>query len=167
MTPVLLDVAPQSLQHLGWTVQSAAPGSAGLAAYAQLRRRVFVEEQGLFPTDDHDAVDRDPLTRQLLATTLDGEVLGGVRVHPVDLEQDWWRGSRLVCGDDVHVPRGAVGAALVRAACRLAVGLHARRFDAHVQERHGAFFARLGWQDLGPITVAAKPHRRMRFPTHH
>ncbi|HEY0933638.1 MAG TPA: hypothetical protein VGD91_07845, partial [Trebonia sp.] len=61
-----------------------ASSAAELAAYRRLRRRVFVDEQGLFARDDHDDHDDDPRTVVLLARGRDGAVLGGVRLHPAD-----------------------------------------------------------------------------------
>jgi len=136
-----------------------------LAAYARLRRRAFVEEQGLFARDDTDAHDDAPGTRVLVALGMDGEVLGGVRLHPdgEDATLGWWRGSRLVCADGGPHARGHVGAALVRAACASALEAGALRFDAHVQEHHARFFARLGWEHVRPITCAGVQHRLMRW----
>lgn len=126
--------------------------------YRGLRRRAFVEDQGLFAGHDEDAADLDPLTIVLVAVDLSGAVLGGVRVHPEDAALGWWRGSRLVAAD------GRVGAQLVRAACARAATAGALRFDAHVQPRLTTFFARLGWERVRPIEAAGAPHVLMRFP---
>jgi putative N-acetyltransferase (TIGR04045 family) len=136
------------------------------AAYARLRERAFVVEQGLFDGHDADEHDADPDLRVLVALGADAAVLGGVRLHPCgpDPTLGWWRGSRLVCRDLPGQARGTVGAALVRAACAEAERLGALRFDAQVQERHGGFFARLGWHDAGPADVGGAPHRLMRWP---
>lgn len=136
-----------------------------LAAYRRLRVRAFVHEQGLFAAHDLDGHDRSPRTRVLVAVGLDGEVLGGVRLHPDGEDPDlgWWRGSRLVCGRGAGLPRGHVGAALVRAACASALDAGALRFDAHVQLDHVAFFSRLGWRDVREVTSAGAPHRLMRW----
>ena len=103
----------------------------------------------------------------LVAVSARGAVLGGVRIHPEHGGRDigWWRGSRLVTEDDgAGPPRGRVGAALVRAACAVALDVGALRFDAHVQERQVSFFARLGWQPVRPLACAGEPHRLMRWP---
>lgn len=136
--------------------------------YRRLRRAVFVAEQGLFDTDDVDDVDDDPRTVVLVARDLAGQVIGGVRLGPVT-EQDigWWKGGRLVVTPDSRAGLGAVrgvGAALVRAACALAEGRGALRFEADVQPSNEAFFARLGWATLGPASVGGHPHVRMRWP---
>ncbi len=140
---------------------------AMLEDFGRLRRRAFVEEQGLFAHHDTDEFDADPHTQTLLAVGHDGTVLGGVRLHPATDEPQlgWWRGSRLVCSRALPgVPRGVIGGALVRAACAAALAAGALRFDAHVQERYRAFFVRLGWEDVRAIeVVAGVPHRLMRF----
>ena len=123
-----------------------------------MRRRAFVDEQGLFAGHDEDAADLDPLTIVLVAVDLGGAVLGGVRVHPEDAALGWWRGSRLVAQD------GRIGAQLVQAACARAAAAGALRFDAHVQQRLIRFFARLGWERVRALDVAGAPHELMRFP---
>jgi putative N-acetyltransferase (TIGR04045 family) len=150
--------------RVGLMVVRAEHDERLLGEYQRLRRRVFVEEQGLFARSDLDDRDGDPGTRVLVALGLDGDVLGGVRLHPEgdDPTLGWWRGSRLVC-DHAGVARGRAGAALVRAACASAVEGGALRFDAHVQESHVGFFARLGWEPVGVVQSAGVPHRVMRW----
>lgn len=139
-----------------------------LRAFRTLRRQAFVDEQGLFAHDDEDCFDDDPHTRTLVALDAEDTVLGGVRLHPHDGDAalGWWRGSRLVCRVDHADPlaRGAVGAALTRRACAEALEAGALRFDAHAQERHVAFFERLGWEAVRPMAIAGAPHRLMRWP---
>ncbi len=150
----------------GPTVVRADDDPLRLAAYAALRRRTFVAQQGLFAGGDEDSYDGQEATRVLVALDDDGEVLGGVRLHPVgdDSGLGWWRGSRLVCVSRGAERRGLVGAALVRAACAQAVAGGALRFDAHVQEPHVRFFARLGWHAVQALEVCGAPHRLMRWP---
>lgn len=137
-----------------------------LDAYRRLRRRAFVEQQGLFTGEDVDAYDAHPRSRVLVAVTPDNVVLGGVRIHPEDGDGGlgWWRGSRLVCEDVPGTARGAIGAALVRAACVQALDVGALRFDAHVQLNHVGFFRRLGWVELRRIEVAGREHALMHWP---
>jgi putative N-acetyltransferase (TIGR04045 family) len=140
--------------------------------YAKLRHAAFVQQQGLFARHDLDDRDEDPDTRVLVAVGLDGEVAGGVRLHPEgeDPKLGWWRGSRLVCAPpsmrtrDTGSARGSVGVALVRAACASAVEAGALRFDAHVQYDKVAFFSRLGWEDVGDVDCAGVEHRLMCWP---
>ncbi|GIG30015.1 MSMEG_0567/sll0787 family protein [Cellulomonas marina] len=146
---------------------------AGVAAHRALRREVFVAEQGLFAGDDADDLDDDPRAVVLVARAAGdgrepGRVLGGVRLAPTTADDlGWWTGSRLVV-DRAARGGAAVGAALVRAACAEAEARGVLRFEATVQERVAPMFARLGWEHLGPCTVAgtrrAAPHVRVRWP---
>ncbi len=144
----------------------APDGSDRLAAYRALRRRAFVEQQELFARDDRDEHDGAAHTIVLVAVAADGEVLGGVRLHPEgeDPGLGWWRGSRLVVGQVAGAARGRVGAALVRSACVAAVDAGALRFDAHVQDDHVRFFARLGWEPIGAHGGLPLGHELMRWP---
>jgi putative N-acetyltransferase (TIGR04045 family) len=141
-----------------------------LAAYRSLRRRVFVEEQGLFAGTDVDERDADPRTVVLVARAPGGEVLGGVRVGPADAGPDigWWVGGRLVVDPAVRggsCSRGqSIGSALIQAACAYAEGAGALRFDATVQAGNERMFRRLGWQPVRATTVAGRPHVLMRWP---
>lgn len=144
-----------------------ARGDARLiGGYHHLRRRAFVEQQGLFCGHDRDEHDDAQATVVLVAVARDGAVVGGVRLHPQPdhPEIGWWNGSRLVCAPQLGVGRGAVGAALVRAACAAALERGALRFEAHVQERHERFFCKLGWEPIGPVQLAGRPHVAMRWP---
>jgi len=154
LTPARRAVAPPAAR--GVLIVEAS--SAQRAAYRAMRRRAFVDEQGLFAGRDEDAADLDPLTIVLVAVDLGGAVLGGVRVQPEAAALGWWRGSRLVAQD------GRTGAQLVQAACARASAAGALRFDAHVQERLIRFFARLGWERVRALDVAGAPHALMRFP---
>jgi putative N-acetyltransferase (TIGR04045 family) len=139
---------------------------ARLLAYGALRRRAFVEQQGLFAHADADDRDGAPQTIVLLAVDAEDKVLGGVRVHPEgdDPGLGWWRGSRLVVDDRAGPCRGRVGAALVRAACAVAVDAGALRFDAHVQDGCVRFFTRLGWVKVRPLAGDLAAHQLMRWP---
>jgi putative N-acetyltransferase (TIGR04045 family) len=135
------------------------------AGYRLLRRRVFVEEQRLFETDDRDDRDDDPRTVVLVARSARGELLGGVRVGPAADGPDigWWQGGRLAVDPAARGTRG-VGPALVRAACAYAENAGALRFDATVQARTEPMFRRLGWQPVRHVTLAGRPHTLMRWP---
>jgi putative N-acetyltransferase (TIGR04045 family) len=149
-------------------IVEAGVGSPHRDAYLRLRRCEFVESQGLFSIHDCDAADADARTRVLVAVTPGGDVIGGVRLHPETApgrpELGWWRGSRLVVNAGLNAARGAVGAALVRAACAHALERGALRFDAHVQSGQERFFSRLGWETVRPLTVAGRAHVLMRWP---
>jgi putative N-acetyltransferase (TIGR04045 family) len=156
-----------------WLIIDVSDRPELLRAYRALRRREFVEVQGLFARDDSDECDADPQTQVLAALSTEGRVLGGVRIHPARDRSErigWWQGSRLVvdagvgaCGRP-QLSRGRIGSALVRAACAHALDAGALRFDAQVQDRQLGFFQRLGWEPVRPIEVAGAPHRLMRWP---
>ena len=142
-----------------------ADGTADTAAYRELRRAAFVQEQGLFARHDLDDRDTDPRTVVLVAKDPEGTVVGGVRLWPVDDGPDlgWWQGGRLVAARPARGPHG-IGAALVRAACARAEAEGVLRFDATVQARNEVLFRRLGWQRVRDTTVAGVPHVLMRWP---
>ncbi|MBS41865.1 MAG: AIR synthase [Nocardioides sp.] len=151
-----------------------ADDHATVAAYRALRRAVFVDEQGLFSGSDADSVDDDPRTTVLVARAPDGEVLGGVRVHPSHhpaalaagaehRDLGWWSGSRLVVAPDARTHLG-VGAALVRAACAAAEQAGALRFDATVQAQNAVLFRRLGWSVGDALELHGHPHVRVDWP---
>ncbi len=135
------------------------------AEYRRIRLAVFVAEQGIFPDDDEDALDVDPRTIVLVARDRGGEVVGGVRVAPVSgpPEVGWWTGSRLAVRTDAR-GFGAVGPALVRAACARAEAEGALRFDATVQAARERLFRWLGWEKVREVTVAGHAHVLMRWP---
>jgi putative N-acetyltransferase (TIGR04045 family) len=138
---------------------------ARLAAYGVLRRRTFVEQQGIFSRDDTDQYDGCEHTVVLVALAQDGTVLGGVRCHPEghDPGLGWWRGSRLIASPGVA--RGRVASALVAAACAAALDAGALRFDARVQSAHRRFFMRLGWEHVRPIEDQGDvAHELMHWP---
>ncbi|WP_406021934.1 GNAT family N-acetyltransferase [Nocardioides sp. NBC_00850] len=149
----------------GYTVFRAET-AADLEAYLRLRREVFVTEQGLFAGSDLDDVDDDPRRIVLLARSDDGEVLGGVRLHPAQPDErdvGWWRGSRLAVKRDARQLLG-VGAALVRAACAAAEQAGALRFDATVQSRNEGLFRRLGWIPRERVHLHEMTHVVMEWP---
>ncbi|MGW3104375.1 MSMEG_0567/sll0787 family protein [Streptomyces sp. NPDC001100] len=136
-----------------------------LAAYRRLRADTFVHEQRLFSGDDLDDRDADTRTVVLVARAMDGTVIGGVRLGPVDDGPDlgWWQGGRLVVAPKARGPHG-IGAALVRAACARAEAEGALRFDATVQARNEVLFRRLGWRSVRATKVVGAPHVLMRWP---
>jgi putative N-acetyltransferase (TIGR04045 family) len=142
-----------------------ATTAADLAAYHRLRREVFVCEQGLFDGHDRDDRDDDPRTVVLVARDTENEIIGGVRLGPVDVGPDigWWIGGRLAVAPSARKLHG-VGAALVRAACAHAEAAGALRFEATVQTRNATLFHRIGWQTVRQVTAAGAPHVLMRWP---
>lgn len=160
-------IAPALVPEPEFALREATHEPALLAGYRALRREAFVEDQGLFAGHDLDDADEDPRTRVLVVVDRARRVLGGVRIHPAQLdgpELAWWRGSRLVARPLPGVRAGEIGAHLVSGACRLAEDQGALRFDAHVQARCERFFQRLGWSTAGTLEVAGSPHVSMRWP---
>ncbi|MBX7453880.1 GNAT family N-acetyltransferase [Mycolicibacterium sp. 3033] len=161
---------PVGLSILSGTPRAAAPflitrasTPSEFTAYRQLRREEFVAAQGLFAGSDRDDLDDDPRTVVLVATSSDGNVLGGVRLAPAtDPDLGWWTGSRLVVHRDVRAD--GVGPALVRAACAHAESAGVLRFEATVQWRYARLFESLGWNRVGARQVAGQEHAWMRWP---
>ncbi|CAN5494058.1 GNAT family N-acetyltransferase [soil metagenome] len=165
---VLLGARRPAPTGLDTFVVVRAEARADLEAYHRLRREVFVAEQGLFDTSDHDDHDDDPRTIVLVARSLDGEILGGVRLHPAPAvlhgrDLGWWRGSRLVVAQDARMLLG-VGAALIRAACATAEAIGALRFDATVQAPNAKLFGRLGWVPRERVYLHGQPHVLVDWP---
>lgn len=161
--------APDQLRDPSYVVVEA--DAAEKLAYRRLRGEVFVREQELFAGTDADAVDDDPRAVVLVARNGNGEVLGGVRIHPAPgpdglppaRDLGWWRGSRLAVAEDARLHLG-VGAALVRAACARAEAEGALRFDAEIQAQHRRLFERLGWQVRAARQLHGHPHLLVDFP---
>jgi putative N-acetyltransferase (TIGR04045 family) len=160
---------------------SRAEDKPVITAYHALRRRVFVDEQGLFADDDTDDFDDDPHTVVLVARDPGGAVVGGVRLAVADPggpDLGWWFGSRLAVvassrhGSGSHSTSSSartdradsIGPALIRAACAYAESAGALRFEATVQAGNERMFRRLGWDAVRPVTVAGAPHVLMRWP---
>lgn len=150
-----------------------ASDAACRSAYRRLRHDVFVTEQGLFAGSDSDDHDDDPRTVVLVARRTGGpgagEVLGGVRLHPMTgggpsaPDLGWWRGSRLAVSRDCRLVHG-IGAALIRSACAEAESRGALRFDATVQVRHETLFRRLGWVPRERLDLHGTPHVVVDWP---
>jgi len=150
------------LAPTAWEIRVA--DEAQTQAYRAIRREVFVHEQGLFDAHDRDDIDDDPRTVVLVATTADGDVLGGVRLAPATTRDlGWWTGGRLAVRRAAR-HAGGIGSALVRAACQEALARGVVRFEAMVQERNEPLFRHLGWESWGSTIVAGTPHVRMRWP---
>jgi putative N-acetyltransferase (TIGR04045 family) len=138
----------------------AVADEAELAAHLELRRRVFVAEQGLFSEDDLDERDADPRTVHVVGLVGD-EVCGAVRLYPLD-DRDW-KGDRLAVARDRRTLH--LGAALVRCAVRTAGELGGSRMLAHIQLPNVAFFELLGWTVSGlPAPFHGVEHQLMTIP---
>lgn len=120
---------------------AVTPGD--LEAHHRVRRAVFVEEQGIFAVDDRDGWDDDAVK---VVAAIDGEVVGAVRLYPLD-EAGLWKGDRLAVLAGAR--RLRVGAPLVRFAVRTAGERGGTRMIALIQRPNVAFFRHLGWSLLG------------------
>jgi len=130
-----------------------------LAAHHAVRRAVFVEEQSVFEADDRD--DWDDHAVKVVAS-IDGEVVGAVRLYPLD-EAGLWKGDRLAVLR--HARRLLVGAPLVRFAVATAGERGGTRMIALIQRRNVAFFQHLGWNPLGDLSdYRGRSHQEMTIP---
>jgi putative N-acetyltransferase (TIGR04045 family) len=132
-----------------------------LAAHFDVRRRVFVEQQGLFGISDRD--ERDEHEDTLHAVGLvEGSVVGAVRLYPLDAH-GLWKGDRLAVLPEARVRH--VGALLVRFAVATAGELGGHEMIARVQLPNVRFFERLGWRADGPpATYVGVMHQAMAIP---
>lgn len=136
--------------------------AAELAWHYQIRRQVFVAEQGVFAADDRDELDDDPGTVHVVGY-LDGAAAGAVRLFPLRREPDGgviWQGDRLAVLPEYR--RRRLGGPLVRYAVATAGQRGGSRMIAHVQLPNVVFFQYLGWNRIGePELYAGLPHQRM------
>ncbi|HWO71806.1 MAG TPA: MSMEG_0567/Sll0786 family nitrogen starvation N-acetyltransferase [Actinomycetota bacterium] len=129
-----------------------------LEIHHEIRRRVFVVEQGFFERSDRDEHDGDPATVHILG--LYGPVAGGaVRIYPLS-EPGLWKGDRLAVLPAFR--RRGLGGPLVRFAVRTAAARGGHRMIAHIQPPNVRFFEHLGWERVGePTEYVGRPHQLM------
>lgn len=129
-------------------------------AYA-IRRDVFCDEQGIFKTDDRDAI--DDVAQLLVAVEIDAlqheHVVGTVRIH--ESEPGVWFGSRLAV-DAQYRRHGRIGASLIRLAVSSARAVGCHTFLAHVQAQNVPLFRRLRWRTLAEEDLLGLPHHMMQ-----
>ncbi len=133
-----------------------APWPAHAPAIAAIRRRVFIEEQGVPEALEWEARDGDC---DWFVARVGGEVVGVARLTP-----------------DAHVGRMAVlpawrgrgiGTALLRAALQRARDRGYARVALHAQTHALPFYARLGFRAEGEVFFEAGiAHRRMTLDLH-
>jgi putative N-acetyltransferase (TIGR04045 family) len=132
-------------------------GPDELATHHDIRRAVFVAEQGLFPVDDRDEHDDDAATLHVLGFVR-GVPAGTVRLYPVD--GPLWKGDRLAVLPEFR--RSGIGAPLVRHAVAAAARNGGTRMNAQVQAVNVRFFLALGWSTAGaPADHLGVPHQQM------
>lgn len=153
----MTDVLPSRSSSTGTRTCRLVRDTDELAVHLQIRRHVFVEEQGLFPDDDRDVHDDDPATVHVLGL-VGGQPAGTVRLYPLAGER--WKGDRLaVLAEHRH---SGIGGPLVRFAVATAAERGGRHMDATVQAVNTDFFVRLGWTPVGePVEYLGVPHQSM------
>ncbi|MBO9477915.1 GNAT family N-acetyltransferase [Shimia sp. R11_0] len=126
-----------------------------------LRHQAFVKEQGLFDTDDRDAIDEIALPLAAISTLAAeaDQVVGTVRIH--EAEPGLWRGSRLAVAQS-HRRVGILGAELIRLAVCTAHARGCDRFLAQVQMQNVKLFQRLHWTPLREMEAHGVPHMEMQ-----
>ena len=122
------------------------------AEHFAIRRRIFVDEQGIFAGSDLDEHDQDPSTLALVGYC-NGIVAGTVRLFPLDPAGAVFQGDRLAVLGPYRM-RG-LGAPLVRCAVATAALLGGREMSAHIQPGNVRFFERLGWKAAGEREIYA------------
>jgi putative N-acetyltransferase (TIGR04045 family) len=137
-----------------------AYNQAEIAAYYQLRHKIFVAEQGLFPDHDRDAL--DVIAHPIIAIEANApslEVLGVVRIY--ESETRLWYGGRLGTHPDRR--KGwQIGKGLITKAVTTANAWGCDRFLATVQIQNVRFFQRLHWDSLEQIEIRGITHHLMQ-----
>ena len=128
-----------------------------LARAAEIRHRVFVDEQRLYQETDADEDDRK--STHLIAE-MEGQIIGTVRVFPVN-ENGHWIGGRLAIQQEW---RGSgAGELLVREAMRFVKKKGCTRFTARIQEENIPFFVQIGWRPSGVLhEYRGRIHQQMK-----
>jgi putative N-acetyltransferase (TIGR04045 family) len=142
----------------------AAMSPGELQAYYGIRKRFFVDAQGLFPETDVEPIDHDPRTIHIVALCEPaGGVIGTVRCYPGP--DGIWFGGRLAVVDEYRASRLTVGKALVRKAEQLVAQQGVKTFVGYIQMPTVRFFEHLDWVKVGePVDYVGKPHQLMRPP---
>ncbi len=128
-----------------------------LAKAAAIRHQVFVDEQRLF--QDTDADENDGESTHLIAE-MEGQIIGTVRVFPVE-GNGHWIGGRLAIQKEW---RGSgAGELLVREAMRFVKSKGCTAFTARIQEENIPFFVQVGWRPAGRLhEYRGRIHQQMK-----
>lgn len=133
--------------------------AAELAGHFEVRRQVFVDEQGLFDQTDRDRWDDTALH---VVAVVDTEVVGAVRLYQLD-EAGLWQGDRLSVTENARKQRA--GGPLVRFAVKTAGELDGHLMIARIQAPIVPLFRFLGWECVGGlIDYCGIAHQRMTIP---
>lgn len=121
-------------------------------AVERVRRRVFIDEQGIPEAEEWDAI--DPVARHLLAVDSKGDAIGTGRLEPSG------KIGRIAVLPEF---RGqGVGRAIVGELVNQATELGFTRVYLHAQTAAAAFYERLGFRATGPgFSEVGIPHVRM------
>ncbi|MBM4384945.1 MAG: GNAT family N-acetyltransferase [Deltaproteobacteria bacterium] len=120
-----------------------------------IRRRVFIEEQGVSEADEIDGKDAD--RTHFLARDAAGRAIGCACLRPYGAQQKVERVAVL------RELRGSgLGAELMRAVEAHAREIGARNLVLHAQAAVVAFYEKLGWASIGPrFDEAGIEHQKM------
>jgi putative N-acetyltransferase (TIGR04045 family) len=133
---------------------------AEINAYFELRRQIFVKEQGVFADSDIDRVDE--IAYPIVAVEEDAhsvEVLGVVRIY--EPEPRLWFGGRLGTRPDRR--RGwQIGKGLIHKAVTTANAWGCDRFLATVQIQNVRLFQRFHWDSLEELEIQGIVHHLMQ-----
>ena len=136
-------------------VENGAASGAELATCFEIRRIVFVEEQGVSREEEFD--DLDATCVHFLARR-DGEAVGTARLHP---QSDVGKAQRVAVL--ARARRGGVGAELMLAIETEAHRLGLSQVVLHAQTSAIPFYESIGYRAEGEEFVEADiPHRFMR-----
>ncbi|MFF7589732.1 GNAT family N-acetyltransferase [Kitasatospora purpeofusca] len=142
-----------------------ARGDADLALVHEVRREVFIVEQGIAEEEEWD--DLDPTSEHLLAVGPEGEPVGTARLIFGEQALGITGGvaGRVLLGRlaVLKTARGTgLGAELVRAVEAAGRARGAREMELHAQVQALGFYERLGYAAEGPVyDDAGIPHRTM------
>jgi putative N-acetyltransferase (TIGR04045 family) len=131
-----------------------------IKSYFDLRRQIFVEEQGVFENNDLD--DLDAIAYPIMAVAAAAvslEVLGIVRIY--EPSPRLWYGGRLGTHPD-HRRGWQIGKGLINQAVTTANAWGCDRFLATVQVQNVRFFQRLHWDSLEEIEIQGIAHHLMQ-----
>ena len=143
---------PQVEVHITRTIDE-------LVGHFEVRRQVFVAEQGLFDETDRDRWDDTALH---VVAVADDEVIGAVRLYQLD-EAGLWQGDRLSVSANARKLRA--GGPLVRFAVTTAGELGGHLMIARIQAPIVPLFRFLGWERVGGlIDYRGVAHQRMTIP---
>jgi putative N-acetyltransferase (TIGR04045 family) len=130
-----------------------------IAAYFELRQKIFVDEQHVFEQSDIDPL--DAIAYPIIAVKSNAptlEILGVVRIYAP--EPRLWYGGRLGTHPE-HRKALQVGKGLIYKAVTTANTWGCDRFLATVQLQNVRFFQRLHWHSLHELEIQGIPHHLM------